>query len=135
MEKRMSYEEFLWRVRDGITDEQGRSPVVPVLKFFQVRWRAEVIYYLFTSESARFNEIKFNLEGITSTMLSSTLKDLIDYGLVQRIDYDEQPPHVEYSLTDKGNDLLPIYYEISNWGFEYPISLPKRQKNNPKGVK
>ena len=128
MERRYSYEEFLWRVKDGIVDEVGHSPVVPVLKFFQVRWRSEVIYYLFTSESARFNEIKFNLKGITSTMLSATLKDLIEYGLVQKIDFQEQPPHVEYSLTEKGNDLLPIYYEISNWGYQYPISLPEKAK-------
>jgi len=128
MERRISYEEFLWRVKDGITDELGRSPVIPVLKLFQVRWRSEVIYYLFTSESARFNEIKFNLAGITSTMLSATLKDLIDLGLVQKTTFEEQPPHVEYSLTEKGNDLLPIYYEISNWGFEYPVDLPKKAK-------
>jgi len=124
----MSYEEFLWRVKDGITDDFGHSPVIPVLKMFQVRWRAEVIYYLFTSDSARFNEIKFNLNGITSTMLSATLKDLIDLGLIQKIDYQETPAHVEYRLTEKGNDLLPIYYEISNWGFEYPQELPKRGK-------
>lgn len=128
MEKRMSYEEFLWRVRDGIFDERGRSPVIPVLKLFQVRWRSEVIYYLFTSESARFNEIKFNLEGITSTMLSATLKDLIGLGLVQKSESADPQPHVEYSLTPKGADLLPIYYEISNWGFEYPIVAPKKAK-------
>ncbi|MBR1847243.1 MAG: helix-turn-helix transcriptional regulator [Bacilli bacterium] len=128
MEKRMSYEEFLWRVRDGITDDEGKSPVIPVLKLFQVRWRSEVIYYLFTSESARFNEIKFNLQGITSTMLSATLKDLIDLGLIQKNTVEDEAAHVEYSLTEKGNDLLPIYYEISNWGFEYPVSLPKKAK-------
>lgn len=128
MEKRMSYEEFLWRVRDGITDFDGNSPVVPVLKMFQVRWRLDVIYYLFTSESARFNEIKFNLKGITSTMLSATLKDLIDLGLVQKKEYAEQPPHVEYSLTEKGSDLLPLYYEISNWGFAYASTFPQKGK-------
>lgn len=128
MEKRMSYEEFLWRVRDGVVDDEGNSPVVPVLKLFQVRWRSEVVYYLFTSDSARFNEIKFNLQGITSTMLSSTLKDLIALGIVEKREVKEAPSHVEYSLTEKGNDLLPIYYEISNWGFAYPQKTKKRAK-------
>ena len=128
MERKMSYEEFLWRVRDGIVDDAGNSPVIPVLKLFQVRWRAEVIYYLFTSESARFNEIKFNLHGITSTMLSATLKDLLDLGLIQKKSFEEQPPHVEYSLTEMGMDLLPIYYEISNWGFQYSVNLPAQKK-------
>ena len=128
MEKRMSYEEFLWRVKDGIVDDTGKSPVIPVLKLFQVRWRSEVIYYLFTSESARFNEIKFNLKGITSTMLSATLNDLIELGLVQKTTFEDHPPHAEYSLTEKGDDLLPIYYEISNWGFEYPVDTVKKPK-------
>ncbi|MBE6126811.1 MAG: helix-turn-helix transcriptional regulator [Erysipelotrichaceae bacterium] len=128
MNKTMSYEEFLWRVRDNITDEDGHSPVIPVLKMLQVRWRSEVIYYLFTSESARFNEIKFNLHGITSTMLSSTLRDLMQLGLVQKHDFGERPLHVEYSLTEMGNDLLPMYYEIMNWGFAYANSLPKKSE-------
>ena len=125
MEKVMSYEEFLWRVRDNIVDDDGNSPVIPVLKMLQVRWRSEVIYYLFTSESARFNELKFNLPGITSTMLSATLKDLIGLGIVQRTDFNERPLHVEYSLTEKGNDLLPLYYEIMNWGAAYMKPLGK----------
>lgn len=128
MDKAMSYEEFLWRVRDNILDDEGNSPVIPVLKMLQVRWRSEVIYYLFTSESARFNEIKFNLHGITSSMLSSTLKDLMNLGLVQKHDFGERPLHVEYSLTEKGNDLLPMYYEIMNWGFAYPQPLSKKGK-------
>ena len=128
MERIMSYEEFLYRVKDGIYDEQGHSPIVPVLQFFQVRWRLEVIYYLFTSDSARFNEIKFNVKGITSTMLSSTLSDLCKAGLVNRKSFSEKPPHVEYSLTEKGLALLPVYYEIMNWGWVYPTKKPKKAK-------
>ena len=128
MEKIMSYEEFFYRVKDGITDSKGRSPIIPVLKFFQTRWRLDVIYYLFTSDSARFNEIKFNVSGITSTMLSATLRDLSDCGLIQKKKFDEAPPHVEYSLTEKGMDLLPIYYEIMNWGYAYPQKPVKKAK-------
>ncbi len=128
MNKAMSYEEFLWRIKDDIRDSNGASPITPVLKFFQLRWRSEVLYYLFTSSSARFNEIKFNLTGITSTMLSSTLKDLIQFGLVCKSLSEENPQYAEYSLTEKGEELLPVYYEIMNWGFEYGSSLEKPLK-------
>ena len=128
MEKRMSYEEFLYRIKEGVYDENGNSPVTPIIKFFQVRWRLDVLYYLFTSDSARFNEIKFNLKGITSSMLSVTLKDLITFGLVDKKDFEEQPPHVEYSLTEKGLDLLPMYYEIMNFGFEYGSDFKEKRK-------
>ena len=116
----MSYEEFNWRIREGIFDDYGSSPVTPVLEILQVKWRLNVIYYLFQSESARFNEIKFNVEGITSAALSKTLKELEGLGFIDRKDFKQKPPHVEYSLTKKGNDLLPLYYEIMNFGFAYP---------------
>ena len=128
MQRFMSYEEFIYRVKDGISDDRGNSPIIPVLKLFQTRWRLDVIYYLFTSDSARFNEIKFNLNGITSTMLSATLKDLCDLGLVDKKKFNETPPHVEYSLTEKGLDLLPVYYEIMNWGVAYPQKTTKKGK-------
>jgi len=48
-------------------------------------------------------------------MLTSTLRDLKKLGIVAREQFNEIPPHVEYSLTDSGKDLLPIFYEIAKW--------------------
>ena len=39
--------------------------------------------------------------------------------MVHREQFNEVPPHVEYSLTDMGNDLLPVFYAIMNWGVKY----------------
>ena len=61
-------------------------------------------------------------------MLSSTLKDLIQFGLVRKSLSEETPQYAEYSLTEKGEELLPVYYEIMNWGFEYGPSLEKPLK-------
>jgi len=52
-------------------------------------------------------------------MLTATLRELETDGLVNRVQYNEIPPHVEYSLTEKGNDLLPIFYEIAKWGVKH----------------
>ena len=38
---------------------------------------------------------------------------------MHREQFNEVPPHVEYSLTDMGKDLLPVFYAIMNWGFKY----------------
>ncbi|MEZ4637493.1 MAG: winged helix-turn-helix transcriptional regulator [Caldilineaceae bacterium] len=48
--------------------------------------------------------------------MSSRLKMLEDEGLVQRIQVSAIPPHVEYSLTDMGNELAPVIREIARWG-------------------
>ena len=53
---------------------------------------------------------------ITNTMLTNTLRDLEELGIIHREQFNEIPPHVEYSLTEKGKALLPVFFEISKWG-------------------
>ena len=55
----------------------------------------------------------------TNTALTNALKALEADELVQRIQYNEMPLRVEYSLTEKGRDLLPVFYAISQWGMKY----------------
>ena len=45
--------------------------------------------------------------------------DIEENELIHREQYNEIPPHVEYSLTDKGKDLLPVFNAIANWGLKY----------------
>ncbi len=52
-------------------------------------------------------------------MLTKSLRELEDDGLVNRIQFNEVPPHVEYSLSDMGRDMYPIFYAIMNWGFKH----------------
>ena len=49
-------------------------------------------------------------------MLSQQLKDLEEEGLINRKQYNQVPPKVEYSLTDRGKTLLPILDEMCKWG-------------------
>lgn len=59
------------------------------------------------------------LPQITNTMLNSTLRDLEKYGIVHREQFNEIPPHVEYSLTEKGKAMIPIFCELAKWGENY----------------
>ncbi len=52
-------------------------------------------------------------------MLTSSLRELEKDGLVLRIQFNEIPPHVEYSLTEKGIALLPVFYAMTEWGLAY----------------
>ena len=64
----------------------------------------------------RFNQLKKEVHGITNTMLANSLQELLNDGLVNRIQYDEMPVRVEYFLTDAGKSLFPILSQISEWG-------------------
>ena len=55
----------------------------------------------------------------SSTMLTTSLRELERDGLVSRVQFNEIPPRVEYSLTEKGRALLPVFYEMTRWGFRY----------------
>ena len=58
---------------------------------------------------------KEKTKGITNAMLSSTLKELEEDGLVTRKQYEEMPVRVEYSLTEKGRSLWPIIHRLGHW--------------------
>ena len=67
----------------------------------------------------RFGELKKAFPEITNAMLTNTLRSLEEEELVKREQFNEIPPHVEYSLTKKGRELMPLYYEIYVWGMKY----------------
>lgn len=123
MDEVMSYEEFLVRVKEGIVTEQGNCPITPLLVMLQGKWKNQVLYELCIHDTVRFGELKRALPGITNTMLTSTLRDLEGNGLIERRQFNEIPPHVEYSFTQKGRDLYPVFYEMVNWGFKYEKDL------------
>ena len=113
------YEEYKELVSDILLTENGNCPVMPVVTMLQGKWKLQVIYELIIQSPMRFGELRKALSGITNTMLTNVLRDLEADGLVDRIQYNEIPPHVEYSLTDKGRDLLPVFYAITDWGLKY----------------
>ena len=119
LRKELSYAEYMELVHNGITTQAGNCPVTPLLEMLQGRWKFQIIYELCIQSPIRFGELKKALGGITNTMLTSSLRELEQDGLVDRVQFNEIPPHVEYSLSDKGKDLLPVFYEMTKWGFQY----------------
>ena len=119
MDNKMTYEEYLEKVKIGIVTETGNCPVTSVLLMLQGKWKNQILYAMCMHNTIRFGELKKELPGITNTMLTSTLRDLEADGLIHREQFNEIPPHVEYSLTDKGKDLMPVFYAMMNWGFKH----------------
>jgi len=87
------------------------------LKLIDGKWKLPIICIL-GKQTMRFNELKREIDGITSMMLTSSLKELEECGIVHRKSYNEVPPKVEYSLTDEGHRLKPILFNLGRWGSE-----------------
>ena len=119
----MSYEEYLANIKKGIVTKDGNCPVTPLLVMLQGRWKSQLMYEMCLYDTVRFGQLKKDLPGITNTMLTKSLRELEEDGLIHREQFNEIPPHVEYSLTEMGRDLLPVFYAIMNWGFKHEKEL------------
>ncbi|MGE4540660.1 MAG: winged helix-turn-helix transcriptional regulator [Bacteroidales bacterium] len=86
------------------------------LEILSGKWKALIIWNLSLHQEIRYNEFKRLIPDITSKMLSQQLKDLEKNKLIKRRVYHEVPPMVEYSLTDLGQELIPILSEMDRWG-------------------
>ncbi len=96
-------------------EEDIRCPLEYGLTIFGGKWKSRIICVLAAKETLRYSEIRKEMFNITDAVLAATLKDLITNGIVDRRSYDEIPPRVEYSLTDKGRSVVPILQSICQW--------------------
>lgn len=67
----------------------------------------------------RFDELQIDLDGISQNVITECLSQLIDDGLVYRNDYHENPPRVDYGLTDLGKEMMPIIDALADFGNYY----------------
>jgi DNA-binding HxlR family transcriptional regulator len=100
-------------------------PVLHALEIIGGKWRLPIIWEISVTKSIRYNELKRSIPGITNIMLTRSLQSLEEHGLVKRIEYNKIPPHVEYSLTDACNDLLPALVIINEWGKKVWPTFPE----------
>jgi DNA-binding HxlR family transcriptional regulator len=82
-----------------------------LLDLVSKRWFSDVLFCIQEGNN-RFKLIKDDLKFISDTILSDRLKLLERYNLITRTDFDEIPPKVEYSLTDKGDELAALLEQM-----------------------
>ncbi|WP_027438775.1 winged helix-turn-helix transcriptional regulator [Lachnospira multipara] len=87
-----------------------------VLNIVGGKWKIMILCVIDNRETVRYGDLRRAVYGITNTMLAQSLKELESDGLVKRIQYDEMPVRVEYSLTHKASTMIPILLELKKWG-------------------
>ncbi|MCH9814635.1 MAG: helix-turn-helix transcriptional regulator [Epsilonproteobacteria bacterium] len=86
------------------------------------KWRGLILWHL-SHGTMRYGEIRKTLETITQKMLTQTLRDLEKHQLITRKVYPVVPPKVEYTITENGQKLIPIFEQLSQWGNEVGAEL------------
>ena len=96
-------------------DKDIRCPLEFGMELFGGKWKSRIICVLSTLGTLRYSELRKEMGNITDAVLAATLKDLIGNGMVVRNAYPEIPPRVEYSLSEKGQSVVPILQSICKW--------------------
>ena len=102
-------------MRSGECPCSERCPIGEAIRLVGGRWKLKILCTLSTDGTLRYNDLKRKTYGITPAVLSSTMKDLEQDGLVIRVQYQEIPVRVEYTITDRGRELMPIIESLARW--------------------
>lgn len=89
-----------------------------VLDIIGGKWSMPIIYML-SKGKMRFKELERSIEGINTRMLVKELKNMEANGILTREVFATVPPTVEYTLTLKGEKLLPSIHSLYEWGKEF----------------
>ena len=105
--------------------KREEMPVCDVATTVQVldsKWKLLIIRDLITGPKRPAQLLK-SLSGLSQNVLTASLKSMISDGIVEKIDYNTMPPHVEYRLSPLGESLRPVIEAMRRWGEYYKSQL------------
>ncbi len=99
----------------------GYASAEKAMALISGKWKYTILRRIFIRRRMRYSELKKSLEadGITDNMLSSSLKEMVQAGLLTKTIYAEVPPRVEYSITAKAIELYRIILRLAMWYITY----------------
>lgn len=86
-----------------------------VQKILGGKWKIEILYYI-GIQNIQFGELRRHIGDITESSLTKQLRELEADGFINRYDFKEVPPHVEYTLTPLGESFMSVLEVIKQWG-------------------
>lgn len=104
--------------------ESSEGCVASAMEIIGSKWTALILRDLFAGPK-RFCELEKSVSGVNPRTLSKRLSILEEHGIISKATFHEVPPRSDYSLTKKGEDLLPIIQEMSDWGAKYQFQVAK----------
>ena len=112
----MTFEEKYQQILEEIHKGEAICPIMYAVSMIGQKWKIPILWQLAIHEKPmRFCELRRSLEGVTDAMLSRSLDELEQNGLIERIQYDCIPPKVEYTLARKGKALMPTLVALRDW--------------------
>ncbi len=96
-------------------DNPLQCPVTRTMSIIGGKWKP-IILNCIGDKTIRFGKLNQFMPAISNKVLSAELKELESLGLIERMEFIEVVPRVEYKLTPAGLSLMPVLQEVANWG-------------------
>ncbi|MBR1769388.1 MAG: helix-turn-helix transcriptional regulator [Bacteroidales bacterium] len=90
-------------------------PIRNVVARFGNKWAILILLTIYEEKNIRFSQLQNKIPDISKNILSSTLKTLYADDLIERKVFNVMPLKVEYSLTKRGESLIPIIFQLNDW--------------------
>jgi DNA-binding HxlR family transcriptional regulator len=100
------------------------SPDARALDLVGDKWTLLIVRDL-AAGARRFVELQRMLPGISTEQLRSRLNRMVSDGMLTRKRFREVPPRVDYALTERARDLMPVLGQLARWGYEWAWSHPR----------
>ena len=96
-------------------------PITKILNYLSKKWTLLILRELHNNGTKRFNDLIREMENISPRTLSKRLKELEKLELISKKRFNEIPPRVEYSLTNKGKELIKCFKHLDVWARKFDV--------------
>lgn len=94
-------------------ESENSCPVEGLLKMLSGKWKPQ-IFRIALNGSIRFNTLLRQIEGSNKQSIAVALKELEEFGLLEKKVIKLKPLHIEYNLTEKGKSLIPVFQQLEH---------------------
>lgn len=109
-------------MRKVYTAATAAADVEAVFRLLEGRWKLVILFHLFGGQVQRFSDLEKLIPGISQKMLAQQLRQLEADGIVERKQYPQVPPKVEYRMTEWGQALCPALDSLLKWSEEKSVN-------------
>lgn len=90
---------------------ENNCPAEEVLKLLSGKWKPQ-LFRLALKGPLRFNALLRTIEGANKQSLALSLRELVEEGYLDKITVRQKPLHIEYTLSEKGQALIPVFEQL-----------------------
>ncbi|CAG9245370.1 winged helix-turn-helix transcriptional regulator [Paraburkholderia caribensis] len=117
-------------MRKVYTAATAAADVEAVFRLVEGRWKLVILFHLFGGQVQRFSDLEKLIPGISQKMLAQQLRQLEADGIVERKQYPQVPPKVEYRMTEWGQALCPALDSLLKWSEEKNVNKEDATQKN-----